>query len=163
MRAPPSSHHRPPAARITGGDHDDARDTVRCSRAQAGDVDTRRDATPQGITGVPAGSLRSRGTHRSAEERPHGPAGRVEHVQIRGRRVRQLVEQVHTGRDRDGAEDGVKVHRRELSYGHFMRRFTMPDDADDKSVMATFANGILDVVVAKTKVSAPTVREIAIR
>ncbi len=60
-------------------------------------------------------------------------------------------------------ETGVRVHRRELTYGSFLRRFTMPDDADENKIVAAFTHGILDVTVAKTKVAAPTVREIAIR
>lgn len=45
----------------------------------------------------------------------------------------------------------VKYHRRELAYGNFVRRFTMPADADESKVDATFKDGMLDVVIAKSK------------
>lgn len=60
-------------------------------------------------------------------------------------------------------EKGTKVHRRELSYGNFMRRFTMPDDADDANVNATFKDGMLNVAIAKSKEKAATKsREVSI-
>lgn len=56
----------------------------------------------------------------------------------------------------------VRVHRRELSYGHFMRRFTMPDDADDAKVDATFKDGMLNVSIARTKAKVTKAKEIAV-
>jgi HSP20 family protein len=62
-------------------------------------------------------------------------------------------------------EEGVQFHRRELSYGSFERRFTMPRDADESKIEATFAAGLLDVVIAKSTPtsSASKVREITVR
>jgi HSP20 family protein len=48
-------------------------------------------------------------------------------------------------------EKGVRYHRRELTYGSFMRRFTMPEDADPAAVDATFRNGMLNVTIRKAK------------
>jgi HSP20 family protein len=45
---------------------------------------------------------------------------------------------------------GRKFHRRELEYGHFVRRFTIPDDADPEKIDATFEDGMLNVTIAKT-------------
>ncbi len=59
-------------------------------------------------------------------------------------------------------EKDEKFHRRELSYGHFLRRFTMPDDTDPAKVDATFKDGMLNVVIGKTKAKAPTAKQIAV-
>ena len=60
-------------------------------------------------------------------------------------------------------EKGVKFHRRELSYGSFVRRFSMPDDADESKVDATFKDGMLNVVIGKSKAAEPPkAKEIAI-
>jgi HSP20 family protein len=56
----------------------------------------------------------------------------------------------------------AKLHRRELSYGHFVRRFTMPADADDARVDATFRDGMLTLTVAKSKSKATSAKEVAI-
>lgn len=59
-------------------------------------------------------------------------------------------------------EKGVKFHRRELSYGSFVRRFSMPADADQGKVDATFKDGMLSVVIGKTKAKPSAAKEIAI-
>ena len=59
-------------------------------------------------------------------------------------------------------EKGVKHHRREVSYGSFLRRFTMPDDADQSRVDATFKDGVLNVVIGRSKTKAIKATEIAI-
>jgi HSP20 family protein len=59
-------------------------------------------------------------------------------------------------------EKGLKYHRRELSYGKFVRRFTMPDDADESRVEATFDNGVLNVVIGRSKAKQSKAREIAV-
>lgn len=66
-------------------------------------------------------------------------------------------------RKEEKEEKNAKYHRRELSYGNFIRRFTMPDDADESKVDATFKEGVLDVVIAKTKATkAAKTKEIAV-
>jgi len=59
-------------------------------------------------------------------------------------------------------ERGVKFHRRELSYGKFVRRFTMPEEVDEAKIQAGFRDGMLNLVLAKSKVKTTQVREIPI-
>jgi HSP20 family protein len=59
-------------------------------------------------------------------------------------------------------EKGEKLHRRELSYGKFMRRFTMPSDADEAHVDATFKDGVLNVIIGKAGEKVKKTREIAV-
>jgi HSP20 family protein len=59
-------------------------------------------------------------------------------------------------------EKGLKFHRRELEYGSFLRRFTMPGDADETKVDASFENGMLNVVIGKSKTKPTHAKEIAI-
>lgn len=59
-------------------------------------------------------------------------------------------------------EKGEKLYRRELSYGNFLRRFTMPDDSNDSQVDATFKDGILSVVIGKARAKASKAKEIAV-
>lgn len=59
-------------------------------------------------------------------------------------------------------EQGERFHRRELSHGSFLRRFTMPNDADESKIDATFKDGILNVVIGKTEASAQKTKEIAV-
>lgn len=68
---------------------------------------------------------------------------------------------IQGNRREEKEEKGVKYHRKELVEGHFMRQFTMPDDADDASVDAKFKDGILDVTIGRSKAKAKT-REIAV-
>lgn len=59
-------------------------------------------------------------------------------------------------------EKGAKIHRRELAYGNFLRRFTMPTDADESSINATFRDGLLEVVIGKSKRAPARATEVAI-
>lgn len=59
-------------------------------------------------------------------------------------------------------EKGVRFHRRELSYGKFVRRFTMPEEIDETKIQATFRDGMLDLILAKVKVSPMKAKEIPI-
>jgi HSP20 family protein len=63
--------------------------------------------------------------------------------------------------DRKESND-ARVHRRELMHGHFMRQFTMPDDADEEKIDAVFKDGMLDVSIAKTKGKTAKSKEIAV-
>lgn len=54
-------------------------------------------------------------------------------------------------RKQEKEEKGVKYHRRESVYGKFVRRFSMPDDADEAKVDANFKDGVLTVTVPKAK------------
>lgn len=48
-------------------------------------------------------------------------------------------------------EKGRKYHRRELEYGHFLRRFTVPQDADPSKIGAKFEDGMLNITIQKAK------------
>jgi len=52
-------------------------------------------------------------------------------------------------------EKGKKYHRIERSYGSFVRRFTLPDDADPNHVTADFKSGVLHVRVQKAEEAKP--------
>jgi HSP20 family protein len=69
---------------------------------------------------------------------------------------------IQGARHEEKEEKGIRYHRRELSYGNFLRRFTMPDDADESKVDASFKDGMLNVVVAKSKAKAGKIKEIAV-
>jgi HSP20 family protein len=65
-------------------------------------------------------------------------------------------------RKEEKEEKGLKYHRRELSYGKFVRRFTMPEEADESKVQASFHDGMLDVTIAKSKIKLPKTKEIPV-
>jgi len=48
-------------------------------------------------------------------------------------------------------EDSKKYHFSEVSYGNFVRSFTLPLAIDTEKVEAKFDNGVLNVAVAKTE------------
>jgi HSP20 family protein len=58
-------------------------------------------------------------------------------------------------------EKDRKFHRIERSYGKFMRCFNMPENTDEKSVKAEFANGLLAVHLTKSAAAKP--RSIEVR
>ena len=60
-------------------------------------------------------------------------------------------------------EKNKKFHRVERSYGKFVRCFTMPEDADEKSVQADFKEGVLNVHLAKSEAAKPKTVEIRIK
>jgi HSP20 family protein len=57
---------------------------------------------------------------------------------------------------------GRKFHRRELEYGRFVRRFTIPEDADPNKIEASFEDGMLNVTIAKTSEKRPRAVEITV-
>jgi HSP20 family protein len=52
-------------------------------------------------------------------------------------------------------EKNKKYHRVERAYGSFMRRFTLPDDADAEKGKAEFKDGMLTVHVSKSEKAKP--------
>jgi HSP20 family protein len=52
-------------------------------------------------------------------------------------------------------EKGEKLHRVETSYGTFLRRFALPEDADPERVSAKYENGMLNIAIAKSEAAAP--------
>lgn len=65
-------------------------------------------------------------------------------------------------RKQEQEETQGTYHRRELRYGTFLRRFTLPDDVDPEKVDATAREGILTVVIPKSEMKQSNVKEIAI-
>ncbi len=65
-------------------------------------------------------------------------------------------------RKEEKEERGVRFHRRELSYGKFLRRFTMPEEVDESKIQASFRDGMLNLVITKSKVKPTQVKEIPI-
>lgn len=59
-------------------------------------------------------------------------------------------------------EQGQRFHRRELCYGSFLRRFTVPGDADESKVDASFKDGMLSVVIGKSAKKAGKAKEISV-
>jgi HSP20 family protein len=66
-------------------------------------------------------------------------------------------------RKEEKEEKGAKFHRRELVEGHFLRQFTMPEDADEAKVDAKFKDGVLDIAISKTKAKSPKSKVITVQ
>jgi len=58
---------------------------------------------------------------------------------IRGERVDE-----HEEKDED-----TKFYKRESTFGTFMRRFTLPDDIEPKSIKANYKDGVLTLTIPK--------------
>lgn len=58
-------------------------------------------------------------------------------------------------------EDNKRYHVSEVSYGSFMRTFSLPANIDAERVEANFENGVLKVTVAKKETATP--RQVAIK
>lgn len=54
-------------------------------------------------------------------------------------------------RKEEKKEDSKRYHFSEVSYGNFMRTFTLPGNIDTEKVEAKFDNGVLNVTVAKSE------------
>ena len=48
-----------------------------------------------------------------------------------------------------GTNDAERVHRTERLFGRFARSFRLPDDADEDSIEATAAQGVITISVSK--------------
>jgi HSP20 family protein len=66
-------------------------------------------------------------------------------------------------RKEEKEEKSAKFHRRELVEGHFLRQFTMPNDADETKIDAKFKDGVLDITIPKTKTKSPKSKEITVQ
>jgi len=65
-------------------------------------------------------------------------------------------------RRQEKREEGEKFHRVESSFGKFLRRFTLPEDAQVESIEASFKDGALTVTVPKAAAKSPGAREIQV-
>ena len=59
-------------------------------------------------------------------------------------------------------EKGKKYHRIERAYGSFVRRFSLPEDADGGKVTADFKDGMLHVHLPKVQKAKPKAIEIKV-
>ena len=59
-------------------------------------------------------------------------------------------------------EKGKKYHRVERAYGSFVRRFTLPEDAEGSKVSADFKDGMLQVHLPKSQKAKPKTIEIKV-
>lgn len=67
------------------------------------------------------------------------------------------------GERKEEKEDkGMRFHRRELTYGKFVRRFTMPEEIEASKIQTSFRDGMLELVLPKMKVTLPKVKEIPV-
>lgn len=87
------------------------------------------------------------------------PGLRKEDVHVR---MENGVLVIQGERKEEKEEKGVKYHRRELSYGKFVRRFTIPDAIDESKIEANFHDGILNLVLTRTKTAPAKTKEIPI-
>lgn len=65
-------------------------------------------------------------------------------------------------RRQEKREETEKFHRVESSFGKFMRRFTLPEDAQVEAIEAVFKDGALTVMIPKAQPKAPKAREIRV-
>eukprot|EP00252_Welwitschia_mirabilis_P011697 TRINITY_DN26056_c1_g1_i1.p1 TRINITY_DN26056_c1_g1~~TRINITY_DN26056_c1_g1_i1.p1 ORF type:complete len:162 (-),score=35.49 TRINITY_DN26056_c1_g1_i1:22-507(-) len=72
------------------------------------------------------------------------------------------VLQLSGGRKRENEEKSDRWHRVERSYGKFMRRFRLPENAKVEGIKAAMENGVLTVTVPKQPQPQPQVKQIQI-
>lgn len=60
-------------------------------------------------------------------------------------------------------EKGKKFHRIERSYGSFSRSFSLPDNVDEAKITASFADGMLNILLPKSVAPKHNVRAIEVR
>jgi HSP20 family protein len=65
-------------------------------------------------------------------------------------------------RKQEKKEENERFHRVESIYGRFVRRFSLPDDADEGSIDATHKDGSLAIRVAKAAQKQPKARQISV-
>jgi len=65
-------------------------------------------------------------------------------------------------RKQEKAADGEKLHRVERVYGSFVRRFALPENADEQGITAESRDGVILIHIPKVKVVQPQPRQIEI-
>ncbi len=65
-------------------------------------------------------------------------------------------------KEADEEKNGVKYHIAERAYGTFLRRFTLPWEADEDNIEASFDKGVLKVFIPR-KVEEKKAKKIAIK
>ncbi len=69
---------------------------------------------------------------------------------------------IHGETKRESEEKKETMHRIERFSGSFSRSFTLPDNVDDGAIEASFKDGLLTLVIPKTKVEKKKAVEIPI-
>ncbi|MBM3824745.1 MAG: Hsp20/alpha crystallin family protein [Verrucomicrobia bacterium] len=77
-------------------------------------------------------------------------------------RVDAGVLTIHGERKLEKEEKNKRYHRVERSYGSFVRRFGVPEDADGDRIEAAFKDGVLEVRLPKHEVAKPKSVEIKV-
>ncbi len=62
----------------------------------------------------------------------------------------------------EAGKEGVKYHIMERAYGTFMRRFTLPFEADEDKIEANFENGVLKIFIPRKEEEKKT-KKIAVK
>jgi HSP20 family protein len=62
----------------------------------------------------------------------------------------------------EAKQEGRNYHRIERRFGEFVRQFTLPENAKDDAVHASFKDGILEIVVPKKEIEKPKEHHIEI-
>jgi HSP20 family protein len=65
-------------------------------------------------------------------------------------------------RKQEREEQGKRFRRVERSYGSFMRRLSLPNDADAQKIAADFKNGVLNIHIPKSASAKPKAVEIKV-
>ncbi len=67
-----------------------------------------------------------------------------------------------SGEKKEEHAEGEQKHVAERVYGRFLRRLSLPDDADEAAIRASFKNGVLTVEIPRTAPAKPQARSIEI-
>jgi HSP20 family protein len=88
------------------------------------------------------------------------PAVRKEDVSVT---VQDGVLTLSGERRQEQHADGEKMHRVERAYGSFVRRFALPENADEQGIRAESRDGVILIHIPKVKVVEPQPRHITIQ
>jgi HSP20 family protein len=69
---------------------------------------------------------------------------------------------IEGNRKHEREEKGLKYHRVESYYGHFLRRFTLPDDIEAAKLEATYKDGMLHIAIPKVPIKRTPALEVKI-
>jgi HSP20 family protein len=69
---------------------------------------------------------------------------------------------IEGNRKHEREEKSMKYHRVESFYGHFMRRFTLPDDIEASKLDASYKDGMLSISIPKVAVKRSPALEVKI-
>lgn len=76
--------------------------------------------------------------------------------------VENSVLSLSGNRQSDQTDEAEGYRRVERISGHFLRRFTLPDDVDAAAIAATSKNGVLEISIPKSPQAQPRRVEIAV-